>query len=162
MRHTLGTAVVALAAVAFTAPAQAKSQQVSSADRQAIQQIDQKWMELENKGDAKGVTSLFTKDALQISVNGLKRGATEIERQLEAVQKMGVSIKMKSVDMMPVPGGKAVLEYGTYEVSYTNNPTTTNAHGNWMRLFVKEGSEWKIQAQNLTREGTQASTAAKQ
>jgi len=153
MRHILGTVVVVLAAIAFAPTVQAQSQQISSADRQAIEQIDRKWIEMENKGEAKGTSSLFTKDALQISVNGLRRGATEIERQLENVQKMGVSIKMRSTDMMPVPGGQAVIECGTYEVTYTNNPTTTNAHGNWMRLFVKDGSEWKIQAQDLTREG---------
>jgi hypothetical protein len=70
----------------------------------------------------------------------------------KTAKSMGVSIATKSDDVKPLASGQLMLVTGTFDVSYTNNPTTKTAHGNWLRLLQKDGSDWKIVAQSLTRE----------
>jgi uncharacterized protein (TIGR02246 family) len=142
---------------------QTTTQAMQQVDQQTMQQIEmvgQKWVEASNKGDGQAVNALFTKNGYQISVRGKKNAGSEMIQNQENVHKLGLSIAAKSTDIRLLPGGQTALEAGTYEVNYTNDPTTTTAHGNWMRVLVREGSDWKIEAQGLTREQEPTSTGS--
>jgi hypothetical protein len=59
--------------------------------------------------------------------------------------------------------GQALLASGTFTVSYSNNPNLKPGDtitGNWMRVLVKEGSDWKIAAQSLTRQAPSATVGS--
>jgi ketosteroid isomerase-like protein len=148
MRRIVATAIVALVA-ATVAPAYA--QQVDAQTKQTVEAIGQKWVEAINKGDGKAASSLFTSDGFNIDVYGKNSGA-KLDELSQKVHEMGITIAAPTNDVKSLASGQVLLVTGTFNVTYTNNPTTKTAEGNWMRVLVKDGSDWKIVAQNVTRQ----------
>jgi hypothetical protein len=87
-----------------------------------------------------------------ISVYGKARGS-EIEAEAKNAHNMGLSLTTSVDDVKPLASGQMMLVTGTFQLSYSNNPTTKTAQGNWLRLLEKHGSEWEILAQSFTRQG---------
>jgi hypothetical protein len=99
--------------------------------------------------------SLFTPDGFSIDVYG-KSSGSKIEEIAQKAHEMGVALTSKTDDVKSLASRQLIHAIGTYSVAYTNNPTTKTAEGNWMRLLVKDGPDWKIVAQDLTRQAPPA------
>jgi ketosteroid isomerase-like protein len=148
MRRIIATTIIALAAITV---APANAQQVDAQTKQAVEAIGQKWVEAVNKGDGKAASALFTSDGFIIDVYG-KNSGIKLDELSQKVHEMGITIAAPTSDVKSLASGQVLLATGTFNVTYTNNPTTKTAEGNWMRVLVKDGSDWKIVAQNVTRQ----------
>jgi ketosteroid isomerase-like protein len=157
MRPILTTTILALT-VAMTPVA--KAQQADNQTKQAIEAIVAKWTQAINQGDSKTASSVFTSDGFEMSVYGKASGA-QLGEQTKKVHEMGIDLTSKVDDVHSLASGQAVLASGTFSVGYSNNPNVKPGDtltGNWMRVLVKEGSDWKIAAQSLTRQAQPSAT----
>jgi ketosteroid isomerase-like protein len=150
LRIVTAAALVLLAAPVF---AQQQSQPADQATKQAVESINQKWTEALNEG--KSSASLFTPDGVTISVFGRDSGS-KMDELNQRTHEMGINLKSSVDDVRQLPGGQLVLATGTFEVTYTKNPDTKSAQGNWLRVLQKEGSDYKILAQSYTRQAPPA------
>jgi len=112
----------------------AMAQQADAQMKQAVEAISAKWTESANRGDADA--SFFVPDAVHIDVYG-EHNMSQGADVAKTAKRMGVSIATKVDDVKPLASGQLMLVTGTFDVSYTNNPTTKTAHGNWLRLLQK-------------------------
>ena len=157
MRPILTTTILALTvAMAPTA----RAQQADDQTKQAIETMMGKWAQAVNQGDSKTASSFFTPDGFNISVYGKTSGA-QLGEETQKVHDMGINLTNKVDDVRSLASGQALLASGTFTVSYSNNPNLKPGDtitGNWMRVLVKEGSDWKIAAQSLTRQAPPSAT----
>jgi ketosteroid isomerase-like protein len=157
MRPIITTTILALT---VAMPPIAKAQQADNQTKQAIEAIVAKWTQAVNQGDSNTASSLFTSDAFSIDVYGKASGAQRGELT-KRVHEMGIDLTNKVDDVRSLASGQALLASGTFTVRYSNNPNLKPGEtitGNWMRVLVKEGSDWKIAAQSLTRQAPPAPT----
>jgi len=157
MRPIITTTILALTVA--MAPV-AKAQQADNQTKQAVEAIVAKWTQAVNQGDDKTASSLFTSDAFSIDVYGKASGAQRAE-VTKKVHEMGIDLTNKVDDVRSLASGQALLASGTFSVRYSNNPNVKSGDtltGNWMRVLVKEGSDWKIAAQSLTRQAPPSAT----
>jgi ketosteroid isomerase-like protein len=151
MRPIITTTIVALTIA--IAPV-AKAQQADNQTMQATEAMVAKWTQAVNQGDSKTASSFFTSDAFGIDVYGRTSGA-QMGELTKKVHDMGIDLTNKVNDVRSLASGQVLLASGTFAVSYRNNPNLKpgdTVTGNWMRVLVKEGSDWKIAAQSLTRQ----------
>jgi ketosteroid isomerase-like protein len=157
MRPIITTTILALTVA--MAPA-AKAQQADNQTKQAIEAMVTKWTQAINQGDDKTASSFFTSDAFAIDVYGRSSGA-QLAEVTKKVHEMGVNLTNKVDDVRPLASGQVLLASGTFTVKYSNNPNVKPGDtltGNWIRVLVKEGSDWKIAAQSLTRQAPPSAT----
>jgi ketosteroid isomerase-like protein len=152
MRRVVMTSFVALLAIAAAPFAQAQ-QAADAQTTKAVETIVSNWAAALNKGDAKTVTSFLTPDSITIDLFG---GHTVADSPplIERLHEQGINLTNKVDDVRSLASGQVLLATGTYSVTYTNSPILKpgeTATGNWMRVLVKDGSDWKIAAQQLTR-----------
>ena len=103
-------------------------------------------------------SSFFTPDALNIDVYGRTSGA-QLGELTQKVHNLGINLTNKVDDVRSLASGQVLLASGTFSASYSKNPNMKPGEtvtGNWMRVLVKEGSDWKILAQDLTRQAPPA------
>lgn len=143
--------IVAAGLVLGLAAPSEPAQQLDLQMKQAAETMAAQWVEAINRGDAKAAASLFAPDGMEINVYGRQTGP-EIAEEARKVHAMGVKLETTVEEVRPLASGQMMLVTGTFHVDYTDNPTTRNAHGNWLRLMEKQGSAWKILAQSLTRQ----------
>lgn len=110
---------------------------------------NERFVDAVNKGDGAAAAAIFTSAGFNMSVYGKNSGAKLVE-EVQKVHDMGGTLTMKPHDIESLDGGRVLIVTGTFAVNYTNNPTTTMAEGNFTRVLVKEGLDWKIAAQNIT------------
>ena len=149
------TAIVAL--IVAVAPI-GRAQQADDQTKQAIETMVAKWTQAVNQGDSKAASSFFTPDAFNIDVYGKTSGA-QLGELTQKVHDMGINLTNKVDDVRSLASGQVLLASGTFSVSYSKNPNMKpgdTVTGNWMRVLVKEGSDWKVAAQNLTRQAPPA------
>jgi uncharacterized protein (TIGR02246 family) len=127
------------------------AEQIDPQMRQAAESLAGQWQEAVNQGDTKTAASLFAPDAVEINVYGRQTGH-EIEEEAKKVHAMGIKLQTTVDEVKPLASGQMMLVTGTFHVAYTDNPTTRNARGNWLRLMEKQGAAWKIIAQSFTRQ----------
>jgi uncharacterized protein (TIGR02246 family) len=160
MRPVITTMITATI-LALTAPvaSTAMEQQADAQTKQAIESVVTKWTQAVNQGDSKAASSFFTSDAFSIDVNG--RNSTQTGEMTRKVHDMGINLTNKVDDVRFLAPGQVLLASGTFTVSYSKNPNVKPGDtltGNWMRVMVKEGSDWKIAAQSLTRQAAPSAT----
>jgi ketosteroid isomerase-like protein len=132
-----------------------RAQQADDQTKQAIETMMGKWAQAVNH---KTASSFFTPDGFSISVYGKTSGA-QLDAETQKVHDMGINLTNKVDDVRPLASGQVLLASGTFSVTYSKNPNVKpgdTVTGNWMRVLVKEGSDWKIAAQNLTRQAPPA------
>jgi uncharacterized protein (TIGR02246 family) len=147
MRIATGAALV----LCLAAPSAPTEQEQVEQQKQAAEALSAKWAEAMNRGDSATAASLFASDAVLLSVSGKATGDEEIEAEAKQAHNMGLSVTTTVDDVKPLATGQMMLVTGTFQLSFSNNPATKTAQGNWLRLIEKEGSEWKILAQSFVR-----------
>jgi uncharacterized protein (TIGR02246 family) len=154
MRPIINTTITAaVLALTATVASTAIAQQADNQTKQAIEGIVAKWTQAVNQGDSTAASSLFTSDAISIDVYG--KNSTQTGEVTKKVHDMGIDLANKVDDVRFLTPGQVLLASGTFTVTYSKNPNVKPGDtltGNWMRVLVKEGSDWKIAAQSLTRQ----------
>ena len=151
MRPIITTTILALTIA--IAPV-AKAQQADNQTMQAVEAMVAKWTQAVNQGDSKTASSFFTSDAFGIDVYG-RTSSAQMGELTKKVHDMGIDLTNKVNDVRSLASGQVLLASGTFSVTYRDNPNLKpgdTVTGNWMRVLVKEGSDWKIAAQSLTRQ----------
>jgi ketosteroid isomerase-like protein len=154
----LRTVTVALLVLGVAAPS-AFAQQVDAQLKQAAERTSAKWTDAINRGDSKTAASLFASDGVIINVYGKATG-NDLEVEFTNAHNMGLSLTTTVDTVKPLASGQIMLVTGTYEASYSNNPTAKTVQGNWLRLMEKDGADWKIVAQSFTRQAPPAATGS--
>ena len=160
MRPIIATTITAtILALTAAMTSTAMAQQADDQTKQAIEGIVAKWTQAVNQGDSTAASSLFTSDAFTIDVYG--KNSAQTGDLTKKVHDMGIDLTNKVDDVRVLTPGQVLLASGTFTVSYSKNPNVKPGDtltGNWMRVMVKEGSDWKIAAQGLTRQAAPAAT----
>jgi uncharacterized protein (TIGR02246 family) len=135
-------------AVLFAAPAFA--QQKESFDPQIAQQLHANGIKSDdafNKGDAAGVASVFTEDAVVVTDQGPVYGRQAIEKMyIDLFQKLHFSNHITKVDQNAHHViGPAVWEVGEWSTTVQGqNFGPIEAKGYFSSINVREGDTWKI------------------
>ena len=160
MRPILTTTITAtILALTAAVATPAVAQQADSQTKQAVEGIVAKWTQAVNQGDGATTSSFFTADGFTIDAYG--RNPSQTGDLTKKVHDMGIDLTNKVDDVRVLTPGQVLLASGTFTVSYSKNPNVKPGDtltGNWMRVMVKEGSDWKIAAQSLTRQAAPAAT----
>jgi ketosteroid isomerase-like protein len=160
MRPIITTTVTAtILALTAAMASTAMAQQADNQTKQAVEGIVAKWTQAINQGDSTAASSFFTSDAFSIDVYG--RNSAQTGDVTKKVHDMGIDLANKVDDVRFLTPGQVLLASGTFTVSYSKNPNVKPGDtltGNWMRVLVKEGSDWKIAAQSLTRQAAPSAT----
>lgn len=85
-------------------------------DRQALEQIDRRWEQAFNRGDAEGVAALYTDDGFLLAPNSqIARGRQSIQQQLQGFIDAGLkNIQFTTVDVGV--SGDLAYEVGRYSL----------------------------------------------
>ena len=137
---------MAMLAVSLTTPAFAQQPQQDA--RQQVEAWISKWVDAYNKGDAKAVLAMNDPNACTITTTGMACGQ-KIEQVVLNVMKMGPRFTMTVNDARPI-GRDGATAAGSYRVTYSNNPAASQIDGNWLRVFQRQGNEWKSVASSFT------------
>jgi uncharacterized protein (TIGR02246 family) len=160
MRSIITTAITTtILALAAAMASTAMAQQADNQTKQAIEGIVAKWTQAVNQGDSQTASSFFAPDAFTIDVYG--KTSAQTGDLTKKVHDMGIDLTNKVDEVRVLAPGQALLANGTFTVSYSKNPNVKPGDtltGNWMRVLVKEGSDWKIAAQSLTRQAAPPAT----
>ena len=138
-------------AVVLTVPPVAQQKDAAARQRtqQQIEAVTAKWVEAFNSGDGKTVAALYAADNIAVNRLGMRTGAQDYEQRVRDEAKLGAKITLK-VDQVRAIGKDAALAAGAYQIGYTSNPTGSQFDGNWLRVFERQGSDWKIIASTFT------------
>jgi uncharacterized protein (TIGR02246 family) len=142
-------AVVTLSAIALmatlTLPAFAQN---ASA---VADEWNQKWLQAYNKGDATGLTALYTKDAVLIGPSTAEPvvGGTNIRKFFDvdlAHPVMGLSIKSTETKMFDP---NTVIDAGTWagDVPGEKGGAPIHINGVYIQTFVHQGSDWLLRTE---------------
>ena len=153
----IGALSVAMLALGVVVPALAQqspgSQQQARQQQLARQQVDEwvsKWVEAYNRGDAKAVTAMNDPGACTVNaMAGINCEQKQVEQVVANVIKLGPHFTMNVVEVKPI-GQEAALAVGSYRVTFTNNPATSQIEGNWLRVLQRDGNELKSLASSFT------------
>jgi uncharacterized protein (TIGR02246 family) len=106
-----------------------------------------------NKGDAKGIAALHTKDAIRLGGNGQPPvvGTAAIEAALSIALTgplKGTTLTIKSNQFKRVSPDTYVGD-GTYALAGGSPPAGTSTQGHYMNVLVREGGRWLIAAASV-------------
>jgi hypothetical protein len=138
---TLTLVVVLTSGLSYPVAAQltqAKAQEILQKEAQAV-----------NSGQRD--SSLTTVDEITITAYGMTAGRSQGDDLIARLKQMGVNVEYKVTKVENLAGDRAAIAVGTYHVTYTNNPATKAADGNFLQVLVRDGQDWKTKASSTTR-----------
>lgn len=130
-------------------------------------QLNDKWLEAYNKGDAAAMAALYTTDAVL-----LPQGSAQPIVGRENIQKFYEGWIKQKLDNGAVPvteahmlGSDAVFAAGTWsgDAPGQNGAASMHVNGTWLTISAKEGGEWRTRADTwnmMSPPAAQPSTAA--
>jgi ketosteroid isomerase-like protein len=166
--------LVALAAVAQNGVAQSGGTPVQpaghraapavdhEADAQAIRGLSQRWLAALQKKDVDGVMAHFATDAAAVYGGKLLTGAAAIRRNYEsdlasfATERPGFAPSWRTTAVEVAEAGDMAFESGTYDDSW--NGGKDHERGNYLTVWRKVGSEWKVARDIGSPEAASAAT----
>jgi uncharacterized protein (TIGR02246 family) len=143
--------LILAAALAAAAPLAARGDEKSAlakADEKAIQKLEDAYVSAYNRGDAKGLAALFTKDATIVnSAGGVLTGRAELEKGLKqafAGPAKGAKLVNTPLSTRAVSKG-VVVTHGTART--TGGGDSKEAHTfTYTKVLVRQGKQWRVAA----------------
>ena len=165
--------LAALAAVAQNGVAQAGGTPVQpaghraaavdhAADAQAIRGQSQRWLAAWQNKDVDAIMAHFTADAAAVYGGRLLTGAAAIRRNYEndlaafATERPGFVPSWRTTAVEVAEAGDMAYESGTYDDSW--NGGKDHERGNYLTVWRKVGSEWKVARDIGSPEAASAAT----
>jgi uncharacterized protein (TIGR02246 family) len=151
MRRLL-TLVVALAFAAPLAARGGDKSALSKGDELALQKVEEAYVSAYNRGDAKALAALFTKDATVMnSAGGLLKGRAELEKGLTqafAGPSKGAKLVNKPSATQAL-GKDVVVTYGTARTTGGGGSKVEHTFA-YSKVLVREGKEWRVAAAHFS------------
>jgi uncharacterized protein (TIGR02246 family) len=134
--------------IAFTLPAFAQDA------RSIADAANAKWLQAYNKGDAAGLTALYTKDAVVILPTAAEPivGAVNIRKMFDADlahPAMGLVIKSTESEMLDA---NTIIDAGTWAGDFPGEKGAASMHinGAYAVTFVHQGSDWLLRVDSTS------------
>jgi ketosteroid isomerase-like protein len=116
----------------------------------AVRAAITKFFESFNSGNVDETAAVWSSDAVDINVNGIVSGKTQLDARIAAELKMGLKFD-QTVERVNV-GKNLAWATGPYTITIPgNNGASTEIHGGWLQVLKRDGGFWKIQAASFTR-----------
>jgi uncharacterized protein (TIGR02246 family) len=104
-----------------------------------------------NSGNVDETAALWSPDAVDITVNGMVSGKTQMDARIAAEQKMGLKKQDHTIESVQV-GKNMAWAAGLYTVTIPGKDgASTEIHGAWLQVLKRDSGSWKIQAASFTR-----------
>jgi uncharacterized protein (TIGR02246 family) len=117
----------------------------------AVRATIEKYFASFNNGDASATAEQWREDAVDINVNGLISGKTQLNERLGTEFKLGVKFSEHKIDRVEIDGPIAWAA-GQYTVTIpSKDGGSTQINGAWLHVLKEKGGAWKIQAASFTR-----------
>jgi uncharacterized protein (TIGR02246 family) len=137
MMRFLAMVIVALA---LSVSAYAQHKMTDADARKLSEAMSDKFNEDWNKGDAKQLASLFTRDATLVTPGGRLSGSAAIENDL--ARAAGKSVRSATVDEAHAIAANAAWATGSFKVAgKSGNPSFG---GFWASYYRRDGKAWKM------------------
>src|SRR5829696_7497543 len=112
-------------------------------DKAMFQQLDDKWAEAFNAGDAAAVAAMYTEDAHMLPPGmEMMQGRDSIQKVFQGDMAQLSDIKLTAVDVEML-GDSAVREIGTFTAK-TKGDQPQEVSGKYVQIWEKAGDEWKL------------------
>ncbi len=142
-----------IAAILVIPPGSSPFAQQSHLDiRYQIEQAAATFAEHYNKQEAAALASMFTKDALRVSLDGtvVSAGPQAIQESFEEQFKTGLAHLELRVDQVSPFGADAAVTIGKYQFTGQGRRGPLKVAGRWSEVDVRERGEWKIRLLTVT------------
>jgi uncharacterized protein (TIGR02246 family) len=115
-----------------------------------VKAVITKFFEAFNSGNADETAGLWSPDAVDINVNGMVSGKTQMDARIAAELKMGLKLD-HTLERVQV-GKNMAWAAGPYTVTIPGKDgASTEIHGAWLQVLKRDSGSWKIQAASFTR-----------
>ena len=116
----------------------------------AITAVITKFFEAFNSGNVDQTAALWSPDAVDIDVNGLVSGKTQLDARIAAELKMGLKFD-HTIERVQVAESVAWAA-GRYTITIPGKDgSSTTIDGGWLQVLKRHRGSWKIQAASFTR-----------
>jgi uncharacterized protein (TIGR02246 family) len=115
-----------------------------------VKAVITKFFEAFNSGNVDETAALWSPDAVDINVNGMVSGKTQMDARIAAELKMGLKLD-HTIERVQV-GKNMAWAAGPYTVTIPGKDgASTQSHGAWLWVLKRDSGSWKIQAAGFTR-----------
>lgn len=115
-----------------------------------VKAVITKFFKAFNSGNVDETAALWSPDAVDINVNGMISGKTQLDARIAAELKMGLKLD-HTIERVQV-GKNMAWAAGPYTVTIPGKDgASTEIHGAWLHVLKRDGGSWKIQAASFTR-----------
>ena len=115
-----------------------------------VKAVITKFFEAFNSGNADETAGLWSPDAVDINVNGMVSGKTQMDARIAAELKMSLKLD-HTIERVQV-GKNMAWAAGPYTVTIPGKDgASTEIHGAWLQVLKRGSGSWKIQAASCTR-----------
>jgi uncharacterized protein (TIGR02246 family) len=115
------------------------------AQRASIDAVNAEWIEFFNKGDFKGVASLYTADATAFPPgSAMVKGRAAIGAMWKSMAEQVTDPKITTIDVKRL-GPSAAREIGTFSLK-TKGPAPKEVTGKYVVVWERAGKDWKLAA----------------
>jgi uncharacterized protein (TIGR02246 family) len=116
----------------------------------AVKAIITKFFEAFNSENVDQTAALWSPDAVDINVNGMVSGKTQMHARIAAELKKGLKFD-HTIERVQV-GENMAWAAGPYTVTIPGKDgASTEIHGGWLQVLKRDSGSWKIQAASFTR-----------
>ena len=116
----------------------------------AVKAVITKFFQAFNSGNVDQTAALWSPDAVDINVNGMVSGKTQMDARIAAELKMGLKFD-HTIERVQV-GENMAWAAGPYTVTIPGKDGAgTEIHGGWLQVLKRDNGSWKIQAAGFTR-----------
>lgn len=104
-----------------------------------------------NSGNVDETEALWSPDAVDITVNGMISGKSQMDARIAAEFKMGLKKQDYTIERVQV-GKDMAWAAGLYTVTIPGQEgANTEIHGAWLQVLKRDSGSWKIQGASFTR-----------
>jgi len=104
-----------------------------------------------NSGNVDETAALWSPDAVDITVNGMVSGKTQMDARIAAEVKMGLKKQDYTIERVQI-GKNMAWAAGPYTITIpVKDSASTAIHGAWLLVLKGDSGSWKIQAASFTR-----------
>ena len=115
-----------------------------------VKAVITKFFKAFNSGNVDETAALWSPDAVDITINGMVSGKTQMDARIAAEFKMGLKLD-HTIERVQV-GKNMAWAAGPYTVTIPGKDgASTEIHGAWLHVLKRDGGSWKIQAASFTR-----------
>jgi uncharacterized protein (TIGR02246 family) len=116
-----------------------------------VKAVITKYFNAFNSGNVDETEALWSPDAVDITVNGMISGKSQMDARIAAEFKMGLKKQDYTIERVQV-GKNMAWAAGLYTITIPGKDgASTEFHGAWLQVLKRDSGSWKIQGASFTR-----------